>query len=358
MGKVNFGVIGLKGIGQAHLRAISDVENAELVAVADINEEVGISVAEKYNVEWYRNYEDMLERGDVDAVTICTPHFLHAPMALKAIEYEKHVLVEKPMALSVVEADQMIEEAKKRGLKLGVVFQFRFNPLYLEMKRLIAEGRIGSIIRACMEICIYRDQKYYNRDAWRGKWATEGGGVLINQGIHFIDIFQWLVGKPKKLQGWISTTLHNIEVEDIASAALIFENGAHGIIQLSTVDIYKAIRYEIYGDRGKILNEDESLKVGLLERSVKEYIAEGVKPEVELKEVKVEGAGSFNHQSVINDFAEAILTDRDPRVPGEEGRASLEMVNAIILSSFEEKPVSFPISRDKYKSLMDKLAGR
>jgi len=355
--KVNFGVIGLKGIGQIHINAIKEVEEASLVAVADIDEAVGRAVASRYGVEWYGDYEKMLEDGDVDAVTICTPHFLHASMALKAIEYGKHVLVEKPMAISVVEADGMVNEARRRDVKLGVVYQYRLHPVYRKIKDVIENDEIGSILRVCMEACVFRTQAYYNRDAWRGKWATEGGGAMINQTIHYFDLLQWFVGKPSKLYGWVNTVLHEIEVEDIASSVILFENRAHGIVQVSTIDAVPTERFELFGERGKLI-KDDGLKLGLLEKTVEEYIREGVvwgKPAFHWYDVDVgEGKGE-GHTGIIRDFAEAILEDRDPAVPGEEGETSLEIVNAIILSSFEEKPVKFPIDRTRYENLLKKL---
>jgi len=360
MKKVKFGVIGLKGIGQAHIDGIVSTEEAELLAVADINEEVGISVASKHGVEWYKDYEKMLELEDLDAVTICTPHFLHYPMAMKALEYGKNVLVEKPMAITVKEADNMISKARRLGLKLGVVFQFRTNPLYREVKRLIETGELGPIYRICMEACLFRTQAYYNRDAWRGKWATEGSGALINQTIHQLDLLQWLAGKPAKLGGQIGTLFHEIEVEDIASATILFENGAHGIIQVGTVDALQTTRLEICGEKGKIVSEGGETKRAILKKSVKEYIAEDkIWGGSEFQWVKMEQEEkTLGHGVVIKNFAQAILNDREPLVNGEEGRTSLEIVNAIILSSFEGRTVSFPIDRNAYDKLMKRLAER
>jgi len=359
MDKVKFGVIGVKGIGRSHIESIISSEKADLIAIADINESVGREVASNYGVKWYKDYEEMLKLEGIDAVSICTPHFLHYPMTMKAFEYEKHVLVEKPMALSVSEADEMINEAKKKGLKLGVVYQKRINPVNMEIKRIIESGGIGEILRACIEACAIRTQAYYDRDAWRGKWATEGGGVLINQMIHNIDLMCWFIGRPVKVMGHIGTLCHNIEVEDLASATIIFENGAQGIFQASTLDLIGTVRFEICGDKGKILAEKEA-KMVLFDKSIRDYIASDgiwltktnfqwfdIKPKTELKK---------NHQSIIEDFAEAIISDREPLVTGEDGRVSLEIVNAIILSSFEGRAVSLPISREAYDALLKRLS--
>lgn len=358
--KVRFGVVGVKGIGKTHMESIVSSKNAMLVAVADINEAEGRAAASKYGVEWYMDYEKMLEQKDLDAVSICTPHFLHCPMTIKALEYGKNVLVEKPMAITVREADKMVEKARSTGLKLGVVFQYRTFPVNQEIKQLINNGEIGKIYRVCMEACVLRTQTYYESDAWRGKWATEGGGALINQTIHNIDLLQWLVGKPVKLQGQIGTMYHNVEVEDIASAVLKFENGAHGILQVCIVDAVGTSRLEICGEKGKIETNGGAKRL-VMGKPLKEYIAEkkmwGTKPECQWIDIKPKTEAKGGHTAVIEEYAKALIEDKEPPVPGEEGRKSIEIINAIILSSYQGKTVNFPVDRDTYDSLMQKLSG-
>ena len=358
MKRVKFGVIGVKGIGQDHIDSIVSSENAELFAIADINEEIGKTVASKYGVEWYRNYEEMLEVEELDAVTICTPHFLHHQMTLKAFEHNKHVLVEKPMAISVSQADEMIQKSRKKGLKLGVVFQKRTRPINREIKRLVDSGELGEIYRACMEACYFRTQAYYNRDSWRGRWATEGGGVLINQAIHDLDILQWLLGKPVKILGQTGTTYHEIEVEDLASATMLFENGAQAVFQASIVDPIRTLRLEVCGDKGKI-ELNEKARRAVLKKTVKEYIVSGKAwdkdQEFDWLEIRPKTEMKRGHRIIIEDFAQAILADREPMINGEEGRTALEMANAIILSSYQGKAVSFPIDREAYDRLLERL---
>ena len=358
MKKVKMGVIGVKGIGRTHAEAIASSEKTELRAVTDINEKAGKTVASNYGVEWYRNYEEMLELRDLDAVSICTPHFLHCQMALKSLDYGKHVLVEKPMAISVSEADEMIQKSREKGLKLAVVFNSRMRPINREIKRIIDAGEIGEVYRAHLETCIFRTQAYYNRDAWRGRWATEGGGVLINQSIHDIDLFQWFLGRPVKVLGQIDTIYHDIEVEDLASAVILFENGAQGIFQASTIDPITVRRIEICGEKGKI-QLNESLKKAILGKTVKDLISAesvwNVGQKYQWFDVKVEEEERNSHQAIIEDFAEAILFDRKPLVSGEEGRVAIEIVNAIILSSFEGRAISLPMDRRAYDNLLNRL---
>ncbi|HIE14047.1 TPA: Gfo/Idh/MocA family oxidoreductase [Candidatus Bathyarchaeota archaeon] len=356
MKRVKFGVIGLKGVGRSHLRSIKALDLAELSAVADINERIGKEVSSEYNVEWFKDYVEMLEKADIDAVCICTPHFLHYPMACMSLQFEKHVLVEKPMSITVSEADEMINVALRKNLKIGVVFQNRLNPVAIKVKEII-ERNLKKIYRVSMEACFFRSQAYYNSDPWRGKWATEGGGVLINQGIHHLDLLQWLVGKPVKLQGQIGTLIHKIEVEDVASATILFEGGSHGVIQLSTIDAPSTVRLEVMGDGGKVIFEGNKITYWALEAPVKNCIQEAEawgRPKVECREIVVEEKGP-GHAGIIEDFAKAILEDRDPLVPGKEGRVSVEIANAIIFSSFTEKTINFPIDRKAYDDLLRKL---
>jgi len=359
MHKVRFGMIGVKGIGKTHINGILSTEEAELLAISDINEEEGRSAASTYGVKWYNDYEKMLELEELDAVTICTPHYLHYPMVMKTLDSVKHVLVEKPMAITMGEADKMIANARRRGLKLGVVFQYRTDPVNRQIKRLIETGELGRIYRVCMEACCFRTQSYYNRDAWRGRWATEGGGALINQTIHDLDLLGWFVGKPSRLQGQISTLYHDIEVEDIASAIILFDNGAHGVVQVGVVDAVETTRLEICGEKGKIVKEEGKTQHATLGRPLKEYVAEervwDVGIHYDWRELKPETETIVGHTAVIKDFAQAILGDKEPMVNGENGRISLELMNAIILSSFEGKAVSFPLNRDAYDKLMKKL---
>jgi len=359
--KVRFGVVGAKGIGRTHMESIVSCGNAELVAVADINEAAGKEAASKYGIKWFLDYEKMLEQKDIDAVSICTPHFLHCNMALKALEYGKNVLVEKPMAITVREADKMVEKAKATCLKLGVVFQYRTFPVNQEIKRLIDEGEIGKIYRVLMEACTFRTQAYYESDAWRGKWKTEGGGALINQTVHNIDLLQWFVGPPSKLQGQIGTMYHNVEVEDIASAAIRFENGAFGILQVSIIDALDASRLVICGEKGKIVSNSEH-KRAIMSKPIKECIADkkvwGGRPESQWLEIEPKTEEKGGHTTVIREYCDAIIADKEPPVSGEEGRKSIEIINAIILSSFEEKTVHFPVDRDAYDRLMQRLSER
>ncbi len=358
MERVKFGVIGLKGIGMTHIEAIRKCESAELVAVCDIVEELAKNVGGKYGVRWFTDYREMTALKDLDAVCICTPHFLHHPMTLDALDEDKHVLVEKPMAITVREADEMIKKAKVRGLKLGVAFTYRTSPALRNAKSMIEKGELGKLLRATLEVANYRTQLYYEESPWRKNWKTSGAGVLINQTIHHLDVMYWFLGKPKRAAGFIDTKLHDIEVEDLASAALIFENNCHATVQVSLVDSPQFERMVVSGTRGKIISDFGSqLKVGVSEPDVETHIRTSKepwsRPSTSWREVTVQGSGG--HSEIIRDFAEAVKYGREPLVSGEDGIWSLEMVNAIVLSNFTGKVVDIPVDREIYDRLMDKL---
>ncbi|MEM1569207.1 MAG: Gfo/Idh/MocA family oxidoreductase [Candidatus Bathyarchaeia archaeon] len=358
MEKVRFGVIGLKGIGMTHIEAIKKCGDAELVAVCDIVEELVKDVGEKYSVRWFTDYRELLAVKDLDAVCICTPHFLHNPMTMDALNAGKHVLVEKPMAMTVREADDMIAKARAKGLKLGVAFTFRTNPALKKVKNMIENGELGRLLRATLEVANYRTQFYYEDSPWRKSWRTSGAGVLINQTIHHLDIMYWFLGRPKKAVGFIDTKLHDIEVEDLASAALIFEDNCHATVQVSLVDNPQFDRMVVSGTKGKvILDFGSHLKIGVSEPDVETHIRTSrepwSRPSASWRDISLEGRGG--HGEIIRDFAEAIKYDRKPIVPGEDGIWSLEIVNAIVLSSFTGKAVEIPVDRESYDRLMNML---
>ncbi len=360
MGKVTFGVIGVGGIGRHHVKCMREVEEAEVVAVADINEAAARSVAEEFKVDWYLDYAKLLERDDIDAVSICTPHFLHCKMAIECAKAGKHVLVEKPMARTVSECDAMVREARRCGVKLGVVFQHRANPTILAVKEFIERGGLGELYRGDLEYFTFRTQSYYNSGAWRGTWSMEGGGVLINQGIHFIDVFQWLVGlRPRRVFAFITNLLHDIEVEDLASAVLEFDGGFQATMQLSTIDQPGYTRITIRGDEALLVYEDGKARVAVTQPPIRKGIAESERwerPQVEWKELEPKQVELTGHAAVIRDFALAVLEDREPMVAGEEGTKSVEIVNGIVMSAALGRAVDFPVDRQLYDKVVGKLA--
>jgi predicted dehydrogenase len=343
---VKFGIIGT-GVGANFcaqgISIVADADIAELVAVASRREQRAKEFASKWGLKlWYTDYKEMLQNADIDAVIISSPHYLHYPMALDAMNAGKHTLVDKPMAINLKEADGMIKEAERRHVKLGVTLHSRFDPTFRKVKAAVEEGKFGRLILGEAVVEWFRTQEYYETSSWRGRWITEGGGALINQAIHAIDLLLWIMGPPKCLWAQIDTFAHKIEVEDLAVAVVRFENGALGVIQGSTA-IYPGLptRIEIHGTEGTAIMEGETLKRWSVVGE-EEMIAEEAK--VGLKSwTRPELLPATNHASLIKDFAQAVLEDREPYVNSAEGRKSLELIRAVYKSGKTQSRVDFPL---------------
>src|SRR3989338_1572650 len=229
--KLGFAIIGCGRICKTHTTVLSQLPDAKMVVVCDVIEERAKEYAKKYNCDYTTNYHEVLKRNDVDVIDICTPTYLHSKIAINAAGAGKHVITEKPMALSLEDADRMIESCKKAGVKLFVVKQNRYNPPIVKLKEAMDEGRFGKIYYGNTTVRWYRSQSYYDEDEWFRRF---GGGVLINQASHNIDMLQWLMGPVDTVYAKISTAVHNVEVEDIGIALLKFKSGALGTIEATT----------------------------------------------------------------------------------------------------------------------------
>lgn len=360
MDKVGFAIIGSTGvIGKVHIDAISQLDNCRLVGVYARSQEPLMSQASQLGVRPYATLDEALGDPEVDAAIIATPHPSHVEITLRCAAARKHVLVEKPMSVTPSEADAMIDASRKAGVTLGVLFNLRFRPDAQKARQLLDSGAIGEVLRTSLVSTMIRSQGYYDSLGWRGTWNDEGGGVLINQGIHSIDMFQWLGGMPASVIGKVRTFRHRIEVEDYASALLEYPNGAHGTIHCTTALAPNQFRMEIWGNSGGIVLENGDVTLHKLATPVQEYIdtyngAAYIGPASESETFTFESTGS-GHVPAIGDFADAILHGREPAVTGEEGRKSQELVAATTLSSVSHKEVSLPLDREEYDALMDDL---
>lgn len=258
MKKVRIGIIGCGVIAAKHAMAIRALSNGELTACySDIQAETD-SFAKAHHIEAFGSYEALLSSPNVDAVSLCTPSGLHTPQALTALDYGKHVILEKPMSLTLEEADRLIERAEQSALKVAVISQCRFAPAVLEIKRAIDACALGRLISGSLQMRFFRSEAYYASSPWRGTWAMDGGGALMNQGIHGVDILRFLMGPAKSLTGYARTLKHPIEVEDTAAAIVEFESGALGAIECSTAcSPGYPRRFEICGERGSVILEED-----------------------------------------------------------------------------------------------------
>ncbi|MFN3689728.1 MAG: Gfo/Idh/MocA family protein [Fimbriimonadales bacterium] len=363
MQTVRFGVVGLGGMGLGHCRFLKEVvPEAELAAVCDTHPERAQAAGEQFGVPHFTRHEEMFQSGLVEAVIIATPHYAHAPVAVSAFEHGLHVLVEKPLCVSVSDGDLMIAAARRSGKKFAIGYQHRFRPEVQAARRLIEQGVLGAVRRTLLITAWYRTQAYYDSGGWRATWAGEGGGVLINQAPHFIDLWLWFGGMPSRVWGQTRAALHEIETEDEAFGLIEYPNGAHGYLYATTNEEPGENLIEICGDEGKLRLQDDTLQVWKLQHPIRQFTyeatgmwdsipAERIEPPIE---PQPEGALT-GQPALIQNFARAILYDEPLIAPGEEGLGTVEIINALILSSKRQKPVSLPVDRAEYDALLAEL---
>jgi len=336
--------VGAGASGAMHATALRDVAEATLVAVADVDESRARAFAEKWGVPRSAgSVEELLANGDVDAVHVCTPPFLHEPQALAAIAAGRHVLVEKPIARTIAEADRIVAAARKAGVVLSGVFQHRFMPLPRLVRDAVEGGRLGRLYLADAYVKWWRDDQYYRDAPWRGTREFEGGGAMINQGIHSIDLLLWLAGPVVEVTGRAATLAHGIEMEDVAVATLRFASGALGVVEATTAAWPGfAERLELHGEKGSVILDEGR---GMIDWHLR---GEGPHQAVAADQ---HGAGAADptrislagHPAQFRDFYRAIAEGRQPAVDGSEARRALEVIEAIRRSSDEGRPVKLPI---------------
>lgn len=342
MKTLRFGIVGVGNIAPIHAAAIQGTPGTELAAVATRNEERGRAFAAQFGAKWFADYGELLRRDDIDVVTLCTPHDRHAAMTIDAAGAGKHVLCEKPMARNVAECDAMIAACQRAGVTLGVVFQFRFEPLSQKLKAALDAGKLGRLLWTSANTIWYRSDEYYRSGVWRGSWEQSGGGVLINQAIHTIDLMLWLTGTPARVVARTRTLSHQIEVEDGALALLEYADARLGLVQATTAAFpgYPE-RLEFYGSRGSAVYHKGQ---GRLEW----HIAEPREDRVDESKVSSGAARPMDisataHIAQFQDFAAAIREHRAPLVDGPEGRRAVELIEAIYRSARADAPITLPL---------------
>lgn len=347
MKKLRLGIIGTGGIAQAHAYAIENVPNAELVAVHDVVAERAEAFAAERGCKAESDLAKFLGRDDIAAVTIATPSGAHADCAIPAAQAGKHILCEKPLDVNVEKIDRIIAACEGNNVTLGCVFQMRANRQIQRIREALAAGRFGKLLLVSLQAKWFRSQEYYDSAGWRGTWKLDGGGALMNQSVHFVDLLCYLAGRAKSVCAFTDTMTHeNIEVEDNAVACIRFANGAMGTIEASTSCAPGfPRRLEVSGERGSVVIEGEDLaRWEFIDKTEEDeqILADGGSGE-EGKSGKADPlAISFEgHRMQVQDFVDAILEDREPLVPGREGRVSVELICGIYESSRTGKPVVF-----------------
>ena len=361
MEPLRIGLVGLGTMGRGHLDKEQALDEARIVAVADVVPAAVDEMKASYGVRGFYSYQELVDSGEVEAILIATPHPFHCPIAVYAVERNLHVLSEKPIAVTVGEADRMLAAARQGGVKLGIMFQTRTDPTYARAKEIVDSGALGQVYHATMVATAwYRTQAYYDSGAWRGTWKDEGGGVVMNQAPHSLDTFIWIAGKPSRIEARAWTRGHRIEVEDSVSAMLEYPNGATGYLYTTTAEWPGENRLEVVGDRGKLLVLDGKLQLYRLDKALQDEIDTGEhwgKPTGSWQDVPVEPAPS-GHAQVVRRFARWVRLGEPPVATGQDGLEQLELANALLLSGYQRRPVDLPLDRAAYDAfLAEKRAG-
>jgi predicted dehydrogenase len=335
----HIGIIGGGGISETHARAASEIAGVELVAFCGRNQQKVAKLASNYGAAAYHDLDSFLKHGPMDLVIIGSPSSLHAEQGIAAARAGLNVLTEKPIDISTKRADELIEECDRAGVKLGICYQDRFAPDLCLLKDLVDNSKLGKPILASGYIKWYRPPSYYAESDWRGTSTFDGGGTLINQGIHTIDLLLWLIGDVKSVYARAVTCLHEIQVEDTLVATLEFANGALGTIE-STTSVYPGYdrRIEITGDQGTVIVERSRIVRADLKSIGPEEVVRSA-PDANPSSTSPIISDVSGHKRLIEDFIEAIALNRSPRCDGREGRRSLALVEAIYKSANTNKPI-------------------
>ncbi len=341
-----FGIIGCGMIAKFHARAIADISAAKLVACYNRTAPKAEALAAEFGGQAYTNLEQMLARDDLHVVTICSPSGAHCEPCMAAAQAGKHVIVEKPLDVTRERCQSMIDACDQAGVKLATIFPSRFHRASQLMKQAVDEGRFGTLVLGDAYVKWFRTQEYYDSGAWRGTWQLDGGGALMNQAIHSVDLLLWLMGPVVDVMAHTATLAHErIEVEDVATATLRFANGALGTIEATTAGFPGSLKkIELTGSRGTAILEEEDI--------IKWEFADQTEEDAKLREEMLgrnkTGGGAADpaaighhaHSALFRDFLEAIAQDRAPIIDGREGLRSVELILAIYESARTGKRVS------------------
>ncbi len=366
---VRFGIIGVGNMGSGHTKSFAEgkVKDAKLVAVCDLNDEK-LEAIDKVlpGLKKFKNATDMFKSGEIDAVIVATPHYFHPTLSMEAFTYKIHVMCEKPAGVYtkiVREMNGAAEKAAKEGVVFGMMFNQRTNCVYRKMREMVQNGDIGEITRTNWIVTNwFRPQAYYDSGDWRATWAGEGGGVLLNQCPHNLDLWQWICGMPSKVTAFCHEgKWHDIEVEDDVTAYVEYPNGATGVFVTSTADAPGTNRFEVTGDKGRLICDRENLYYEKLSESVPEFNKTNTiafnHPKAEKIEVETDGSNE-KHVGVLNAFVDKILGRGELVADGTEGINGVIISNAMHLSSWLGKTIELPLDEDLfYAELQKRVSG-
>ncbi len=347
-----FGIIGCGMISHFHAKAIAEIRGAKFVACCDQRVESANRLANEYGANAYSDLAEMLANPDVDVVTICTPSGLHMEPAVAAANAGKHVIVEKPLEVTLKRCDKIIDACKRNNVVCSTIFPSRFHRASQTLKAAVDAGKFGQLSLGDAYVKWFRTQEYYDSGAWRGTWALDGGGALMNQAIHSVDLLTWLMGPVDSITAHTATLAHQrIEVEDVAAAAIRFKNGALGVIEATTAAYPGMLKkIEIHGSEGSAVIEEEDIKTWQFAKMT----AKDKKIVAEFENVTKSGGGAADpsaigheaHAHQFRDVLKAIKNGTKPAIDGEEGRRSVEIILAIYQAAKSGKKVTLPLKKD------------
>jgi UDP-N-acetyl-2-amino-2-deoxyglucuronate dehydrogenase len=341
---LHLGLIGGGNISETHARAVREISGVVLTAVYGANREKVMRLAAEFGATPYSDFEEFLDHRQIDFVAIGSPSGLHAQHGIAAAQRGLHVLTEKPLEVTTHRADALIVAAREAGVKLGVFFQDRFKADLMRVREWIKAGRLGKLILVDARVKWFRPPSYYADSRWRGTLALDGGGALINQAIHTVDLALWLCGDVSAVQAVRKTSLHKIEAEDTLVAALEFNNGALGALQ-ATTSVFPGYprRLELTGSEGTVIIEHDRLLAADLRNPPDDFQSTGNDQNPSASSPSVSDVRG--HQAVLMDFVSAIETNTDPQCSGIEGRRSVALVEAIYAACASGRRVELPASR-------------
>lgn len=360
--QLRLGIVGYGNQGGMYGRMLMDgkIKRMKLTAICDVDP-AALAKCENPSVAKFASIDKMLKSGLVDAVAIETPHYLHVPLAIKALKAGMHVLVDKPMSVQKSECEKLIAESKKRKKQVfSLMFNQRTDPAYRKIKQMVAAGALGDIVRVNWIITNwFRTECYYASGGWRATWEGEGGGVLVNQCPHNLDLMQWICGMPVKVKANVALgKAHKIEVEDEVTAYMEFKNGATGVFITSTGEAPGTNRLEIAGDKAKLVYEEGHIKMWINKIPASKFCRTSKKmfasPERVYKEIPVKGRAA-QHAGIFRNFTDAVLDGKPLIAPGAEGINNVELANAMLLSGMTGEPVSLPVKNTEYNKLLKGL---
>lgn len=365
MEKMRLGIVGVGNMGSSHVAKLMEgqVKRCDLVAVCDNNADRIDRIRSSYGdkLSYYEDFEAFIEHEGLDAVLVATPHYDHPVMGMKALEKGKHILLEKPVGVYTKIVEELNEKAKASGKVFGAMFNQRTTPIYKKAKEMVESGELGELVRVNWTITNwFRSQRYYDSGGWRATWEGEGGGVLLNQAPHQLDMIQWICGMPKRVRGFCDYgKFHNIEVEDDVTAFFQYPNGATGLFITTTGEAPGTNRLEISGDKGRLVIENNEMTFYRNTVGTREYsdtTDQGFyPPENWTCKIPIQGTAT-EHVGIMQSFTDAILDGKELLAPGYEGINGVSISNAIHLSDWTNDWVELPLDADRFhKMLQEKI---